>query len=83
MTKEFIYENKPTAKIREEFLKWIEKNTDFEYVSIGKSMLGEKITVYKIGKGKRHVLYVGAHHASEYLSARSPLFVTLRYATSV
>ncbi|MBO7304376.1 MAG: hypothetical protein J6V09_04070 [Clostridia bacterium] len=37
--------------------------------TIGRSILSEPIDVYKIGKGKRTSLIIGAHHAMEYISA--------------
>jgi g-D-glutamyl-meso-diaminopimelate peptidase len=50
------------------FLSYIEKNGNVELYKIGKSILSEDITVYKLGTGKRHILYVGAHHGAEYIT---------------
>ena len=36
--------------------------------TIGKSTLGEELTMYSFGQGKKSVLYVGAHHALEAIS---------------
>jgi g-D-glutamyl-meso-diaminopimelate peptidase len=36
---------------------------------IGKSILGRPIFAYRIGTGKINVLFVGAHHASEHITA--------------
>ena len=36
---------------------------------IGKSVLGEGLCCYKIGRGKRGVVAVGAHHAMEHITA--------------
>ena len=36
---------------------------------IGRSILGKNIDFYKIGCGKKHILYVGAHHGMEYITS--------------
>ncbi len=36
---------------------------------IGKSHLGEPLTVYRFGEGKEAILYVGAHHGMEWITA--------------
>ncbi len=37
--------------------------------SIGKSVEGRDLTLLKIGKGEKKVLFLGAHHAREYISS--------------
>lgn len=37
--------------------------------SIGKSVEGRDLTLLKIGKGQKKVLFLGAHHAREYISS--------------
>lgn len=65
-----IYERVPDKELRAEFLSMIySRFPKCEYFSIGKSMLAEDIYCYKVGKGKRHILLVGAHHAAEYITA--------------
>ncbi len=41
----------------------------FERQVLGKSILGEEIELYKIGRGKRNILLVGTHHGSEHITA--------------
>ena len=36
---------------------------------IGKSCLGEPLVVYRFGEGERAILYVGAHHGMEWITA--------------
>ena len=36
---------------------------------LGKSILGAPIDIYKIGNGPTNILYVGAHHGAEYITA--------------
>ena len=36
---------------------------------IGKSCLGEPLTAYRFGEGKQALLYVGAHHGMEWITA--------------
>nr|MBQ8890453.1 hypothetical protein [Clostridia bacterium] len=44
-------------------------STGVEYTTIGKSLLGEPIECYKIGKGRGRVALFGAHHAKESITA--------------
>lgn len=44
-------------------------HTDTESISIGSSLLGRKIHAIKFGRGKKKVLYVGAHHGMEWLTS--------------
>ena len=46
-----------------------EKYSGVEINSIGKSILGEALEVYRLGAGQVNILYVGTHHASEHLTA--------------
>lgn len=43
------------------------------YQEIGRSILGRPIEVFSMGKGNKPVLFVGAHHASEWLTAEALL----------
>lgn len=45
------------------------KYPSFRYTALGKSIEGREIPLLRIGKGKRAVLYVGTHHAMEWLTA--------------
>ena len=56
-------------KKREEEI--IAKNNGISKIKIGKSILGEDICAFKIGEGGRRLIYVGAHHALEYLTAEA------------
>ncbi len=47
----------------------LEKYKELEAFRIGKSILSRDIDCYKIGKGRRAILAVGAHHALEYISS--------------
>ncbi len=38
--------------------------------TLGRSLLGREIPLLLLGRGPRRMLYVGAHHASEWLTAR-------------
>ena len=68
--REEISKNPPIKTFRKEFLEYFEANFKTEEaLIIGKSMLGEEIIAYKIGRGKRHILCVGAHHAAEYITS--------------
>ena len=65
-----IHSTLPNKSLRANFLSFFESEfKNQESVIIGKSMLGEDIMCYKLGKGKRRILYVAAHHAAEYISA--------------
>ena len=36
------------------------------YGSIGKSLLGRELSLLRLGRGKRNIIYVGTHHAMEW-----------------
>lgn len=63
--------NKPVSS--EEMQKYIQdfcgKYAFFDYLSLGKSILGKEIPLIRIGSGESAVLYVGAHHGSEHITA--------------
>ncbi len=59
----------PTASVREEIHKRIAPCENIDYQKIGCSILGKPIYCYRVGRGKTNVLYVAAHHGSEYLTA--------------
>ena len=67
--KEFINKTLPDERCRTVFFDKIKEYGIIDFFDVGKSILGKKITAYKIGNGKKHVLYVAAHHGSEYISA--------------
>ncbi len=54
-------------------LQFTEKMTEtFPFLTvstIGKSIMGNEIPVFIFGRGKRHLLYVGAHHGMEWITA--------------
>ncbi len=54
-------------KFMKEYIK--EKIPSCVLGEIGKSIMGEPIDLYRIGHGKINVLYVGAHHGSEYITS--------------
>lgn len=59
-----------------EFRKYIEKYCpDISAFTVGKSILSRSIMLYRIGEGKTNVLYVGAHHGSEHMTASSLLYL--------
>ncbi|MBE6645504.1 MAG: hypothetical protein E7612_09065 [Ruminococcaceae bacterium] len=45
------------------------KYPEFETGIIGRSILGKDIDYYKIGKGEKRILVVGAHHATDYVTS--------------
>ncbi|HEX3026906.1 MAG TPA: M14 family zinc carboxypeptidase, partial [Clostridia bacterium] len=48
----------------------LKKEYDFlQSFSIGKSVLGRSIITYLLGKGRPCILYVGGHHALEYITS--------------
>ncbi len=60
----------PNKDGREEFLKLV--NAKFPETETGiltKSILGEEISYFKIGVGKRKIISVAAHHGMEYITA--------------
>ncbi len=63
----FIFDNYTYSKYINDITEF--KNFDcFNCFSIGKSVLGKDIYVIKIGDGKKHVFYNGAHHALEWIT---------------
>ena len=59
----------PCEKARKAFLERFKKSEMGESLLLGRSILSRDIDLYKIGSGTRNVLYVGAHHGAEYLTA--------------
>ena len=60
----------PTNEKRKEIRAYFDEN--FPSVSrmrLGRSILGEDIDMYRLGHGRKNVLYVGAHHGSEHITA--------------
>ncbi|MBQ2737540.1 MAG: hypothetical protein IJF38_02535 [Clostridia bacterium] len=59
----------PSKEARDAVHKTITSCGRIEYQTLGKSILGEPIYLYRVGRGKRNILYTAAHHGSEYLTA--------------
>lgn len=60
----------PTQKERSDFLlKYKNEFPENEVLTIGRSILSRDIDCYKFGSGKRHIIYVGAHHAMEHITS--------------
>ena len=60
----------PTLEVREKKREELLAKSDrLSAGVIGNSILGRSIDVFRIGEGARHVLFVGAHHAMEYITA--------------
>ena len=60
----------PTREKRSKIAECFEKYSDrITSLRLGRSLLGEEIKLYKIGEGRTNILYVGAHHGSEHLTA--------------
>ena len=64
-----IYEIKPDAKMRKAFYEKVKDKASVETRLVGRSILSRDIIAYKIGRGKEHIMYVGAHHGAEYITA--------------
>lgn len=75
MYKDFISDRDGRASAREEF---VSRYPDKVCAALGKSILGKDIDYFKIGKGKRGILAVGAHHGTEHITA-SALYDFLFY----
>jgi len=56
-------------KLLTDTVEMLSKKYGTEYLSIGKSYLCRDIHAVSIGSGKKIFLYVGAHHACEYITA--------------
>ena len=41
---------------------------DLEITMLGQSILGRKIPILRLGRGKKKVLYIGAHHGMEWIT---------------
>ncbi len=68
----------PTKSVRRDFFKSItDSANETEEFLLGKSILGEDINCVRVGRGKRNIISVGAHHGMEYISA-SALFSVIR-----
>ena len=60
----------PTCQNRQRYLEeYLKKHPAAECGKIGKSILSRDIEYFRIGKGKRHIIIVGAHHAMEHITA--------------
>lgn len=59
----------PTHQTRQAIRERLEGYSAVERLVLGRSILGEDIDLYKIGRGARRLLYVGAHHGSEHITA--------------
>ena len=61
---------RPTASDRAEIID--ELSREYPILTrtlLGRSVLGREIPLFKLGEGKTHVLYVGAHHGAEGMTA--------------
>ena len=69
--KQFSFFSKPPDKSRqtEIFAHLTERYPRLVQGEIGKSLLGAGLRFFRFGTGRRAVLYVGAHHAMEWLTA--------------
>ena len=47
----------------------LEENTSLKSATLTRSILGKRIPIFTLGEGKRAVLYVGAHHGMEGITA--------------
>lgn len=60
----------PDRSFKEKFRAAFLKGTpDACVMSIGKSLIGEELELYKIGRGKTRIFYTGGHHGAERLTA--------------
>ena len=60
----------PDAAHRREIEAYLtEKHPVLSRTVLGKSVLGEEISLFRIGEGKRSTVYVGAHHGMEWITA--------------
>ncbi|WP_169891227.1 M14 family zinc carboxypeptidase [Litchfieldia alkalitelluris] len=53
-----------------------------EVTSIGTSPFGRDIPAIKLGKGKKHVLFVGSHHGREWMTTQLLMKMIHTYATA-
>ncbi len=67
----FSFFAKPPDEARQnEILAYLEKHYPFLHIGeIGHSLLGRPIRFFRIGEGQDAVLYVGAHHGMEWITA--------------
>ena len=64
----------------QEYIQELCANFDFLHnIIIGKSYLGKNINVLKIGDGSRKSIYIGAHHALEWLTS----LILMRFAETL
>ena len=60
----------PSGQRRIEIIKKLDKEGSFlERFRLGRSLLGEDIDCFRFGSGEKRILYVGAHHGSEHITA--------------
>lgn len=52
-----------------------------EIRTIGRSVYGKPIQMVRIGEGKDYILFVGAHHGREWVSANLLMMLIEHYAT--
>ena len=65
----FIYETKPDEKMRRLFFEKVQNLESIETALVGRSILSREILALKIGHGSENIVYVGAHHGSEYITS--------------
>ena len=64
----YEYDNYTYEKLTSDIIE-LNKIYDTDYRSIGKTVLGKDIWVIKIGRGKKHVFYIGTHHSLEWITS--------------
>ena len=72
-------DSKKRAAIRAAFDK---EFPELQRTRLAKSILGEDIDMYKIGRGERKILFVGTHHGSEHITASLLYYFLFRIASS-
>lgn len=59
----------PTKEKMKEIREYFGRTVELSRQRLGRSILGEDLDLYKIGEGARKILFVGAHHGSEHITA--------------
>lgn len=72
----------PTAKNRARLREYLEERCpELSAMRLCRSVLGREVELYRLGRGRRNILFVGAHHGSEYITG-SLLYELLLAASS-
>lgn len=59
----------PDEAGRRVMIQTLRRHPTLQISSIGKSVLGRDIPLIRIGRGRRNILFVGAHHGMEWITA--------------